>query len=106
MPIADIINTYFRSCKIPQIWNLADVVPSPKVSIVQDLEKELRPISLALTLSMIAESFVIENELIPTLLKVVDSQQFGFIPDSSTVLALIYICSTVGQKQQMALAHL
>ena len=88
-PIMDIINTSFRSSKVPDIWKLADVVPLPKVPMVQDLEKELRPISLTSTLSKIAESFVIENELKPTLLKVVDPQQFGFIPESSTVLALI-----------------
>ena len=89
LPIMDIINTSFRSSKVPDIWKLADVVPLPKVPIVQDLEKELRPISLTSTLSKIAESFVIENEVKPTLLKVVDPQQFGFIPDSSTVPALI-----------------
>ena len=89
LPIMDIINTSFRSSKVPDIWKLADVVPLSKVPIVQDLEKELRPISLTSTLSKIAESFVIENELKPTLLKVDDPQQFGFIPDSSTVLALI-----------------
>ena len=68
---------------------MADVVPLPKVSVFNDLEKELRPISLTSTLSKIAESFIIERELKPTLLKVVDPQQFGFIPESSTVLALI-----------------
>ena len=42
---------------------MADVVPLPKVSVVNDLEKELRPISLTSTLSKIAESFIIEREL-------------------------------------------
>ena len=68
---------------------MADVVPLPKVSVVNDLEKELQPISLTSTLSKIVESFIIERELKPTLLKVVDRQQFDFIPESSTVLALI-----------------
>ena len=39
LPIMDIINTSFRSSKVPDIWKLADVVPLPKVPIVQDLEK-------------------------------------------------------------------
>ena len=26
-PVADIINTSFQSCKVPQIWKMADVVP-------------------------------------------------------------------------------
>ena len=42
----DIINTSFPTSKVPDIWKLADVVPLPTVPIVQDLEKELRPISL------------------------------------------------------------
>ena len=62
LPVADIINTSFQSCKVPQIWKMADVVPLPKVSVVNDLEKELRPISLTSTLSKIAESFIIERE--------------------------------------------
>ena len=89
LAIANIINTSFRSCKVPQLWKLDDVVPLPKISIVQDLGKELHPIPLTSTLSKIAESFVIESELKPTILKVVDPQQFGFILDFSTVLALI-----------------
>ncbi len=88
-PVANIINSSFQSCKVPQIWKLADVVPLPKTSTVKDLERELRPISLTSTLSKIAERLVIEREVKPTLLKVVDPQQFGFIPNSSTVLALI-----------------
>ncbi len=82
-PVANIINSSFQSCKVPQ------VVPLPKTSTVKDLERELRPISLTSTLSKIAERLVIEREVKPTLLKVVDPQQFGFIPNSSTVLALI-----------------
>ncbi len=50
-PVANIINSSFQSCKVPQIWKLADVVPLPKTSTVKDLERELRPISLTSTLS-------------------------------------------------------
>ena len=96
LPVADIINSSFQSCKVPQIWKMADVVPLPKVSVVNHLEKKLRPFSLTSTLWKIAESFIIERELKPTLLKVVDPQQFGLIPESSTVLALIsmFLCSS------------
>ena len=66
LPVADIINTSFQSCKVPQIWKMADVVPLPKVSVVNDPEKELQPISLTSTLSKIAESFIIEEQLKPT----------------------------------------
>ena len=33
--IMDIINTSFRSSKVPDIWKLTDVVPLPKVPIVK-----------------------------------------------------------------------
>ena len=61
--ITDIINASFGTCKVPQIWKLANVVPLPKVPIVHDLQQELRPISLTSTLSKIAESVIIEEKL-------------------------------------------
>ena len=45
LPIMDIINTSFRSSKVPDIWKLADSVLLPKVPMVQDLERERRPTS-------------------------------------------------------------
>ena len=36
-----------------------------------------------------AESFIVSYELKPILLKLIDPRQFGFIPGSSTTLALI-----------------
>ena len=56
---------------------------------MQDLNKDLRPISLTFTLSKIVESIVIEKELKSTLLRSIDPCQFGFIPQSSTSVALI-----------------
>lgn len=88
-PVADILNTSFRDCKVPGVWKLADVPPIPKGPTVHDFNKDLRPISLTSTLSKVAESIVIERELKPTLLRSIDPRQFGFIPDSSTSFALI-----------------
>ena len=34
LPVMDIINTSFRSSKVPDIWKLADFVPLPKVLMV------------------------------------------------------------------------
>ena len=89
--IADILNCSFRDCKVPQVWKMADVPPVPKVSTINDFNKDLRPISLTSTLSKIAEEFIIERELKPSLLHWLESHQFGFIPGSSTTYALISI---------------
>ena len=48
-PIADILNTSFSECKVPQAWKLADVPPLPKAPTVSDINKDLRPISLTST---------------------------------------------------------
>ena len=84
-PITDILNTSFRDCKVPRIWKIADVCPLPKVSTICDFTKDLRPISL----SKLAEGIIIDKELKHTVLKSIDSRQYGFIPGSSTTFALI-----------------
>ncbi len=56
---------------------------------IEDFNKDLRPISLTSTLSKIAEDFIIQHDLKPKLLNVIDPNQFGFIPGSSTKFALI-----------------
>ena len=63
-PIADILNTSFSECKVPQAWKLADVPPLPKAPTVSDINKDLRPISLTSTLSKVAEGFVIDIDLL------------------------------------------
>lgn len=89
-PITDILNTSFRECRVLRVWKLADVPLIPtKAPTVSDFNKDLRPISLTSTLSKIAESMIIERDLKPTILSSIDSGQFGFIPGSSTTLALI-----------------
>lgn len=88
-PIADILNTSFSECRVPHVWKLADVSPLPKAPTVCDFNKDLRPISLTSTLSKIAEGFVIEKSLKPTVLSSIDPNQYGFIPGFSTTFALI-----------------
>ena len=87
--ITHILNASFGESKVPRAWKLANVSPLPKSNTIEDFNKDLRPISLTSTLSKIAESFIIEQDVKPTLLNVIDPQQFGFIPDSSTTLAII-----------------
>ena len=87
--IAENLNTYFLECKVPRAWKIADVPPLPKAPTVNDINKDLRPISLTSTLSKVAKGFVIYKELIPVLLSAIDPAQFGFIPGSCTTSALI-----------------
>ena len=47
------------------------------------------PVFLTSTLSKIAEDFIIQHDLKPKLLNIIDPKQFGFIPGSSTKFALI-----------------
>ena len=81
--------SYYRECKVPSAWKLADVPLVPKGPIVEDFNKDLRPLSMTSTLSKVAESFIIERDLRPTLLKSMDPLQFGFVPGSCTTFALI-----------------
>ena len=71
------------------MWKIADVTPLLKVKQVTDPKKELRPISLTSTLSKISENFIVTDYIKPALESLVDSNQFGTISGSSTVLALI-----------------
>ena len=91
-PVAEILNTSFKECMLPNVWKLADAPPLHKSSGISDFNKDLRPlISLTSTLSKVAESVVIEQELKPALLKIIDFNLYGFIPGSSTTITLISI---------------
>ena len=52
-------------------------------------QKELRPISLTLALSKIAEDFAITDCIKLAIIKSVDPNQFGTIPGSSTFMTLV-----------------
>ena len=87
--VTDILNCSFRSSKVPYAWKLADVPLIPKVKNIADFNKNLRQIALTSSLSKIAENLIINYKLKPILLKSIDPKQFGFMPGSSTTLALI-----------------
>ena len=59
--IAENLNTYFLECKVPRAWKIADVPPLPKAPTVNDINKDLRPISLTSPLSKVAGGFVIDR---------------------------------------------
>ena len=88
-PIADILNSSYREGKLPSSWKSADIVPVSKQKPANDVNKDLRPISLTPMLSEVAEEFVIQAYVKPAILKEIDGNQYGSIPKSSTTQALI-----------------
>ena len=87
-PVSMIINCSFAENRLPLAWKMADVVPIPKVKPVEDISKHLRPISLTLALSKVAEDFVVGLYVGPAVMEVIDPNQYGGIPKSSTLHAL------------------
>ena len=87
--ITIVLNSSFLEGKVPSMWKIANIAPLPKAQDIEDFNKDLRPIALTSTLSKIAEEYIIQNELKPKLLNIIDPNQFGFIPGSSTKFALI-----------------
>ena len=89
LPISQILNASYKQQCLPSIWKFANVSPLPKVKLVQDLKRELRPISLTPSISKVAEDFVVKDYVKPAILKKIDSNQYGTIPKSSTTTALL-----------------
>ena len=68
-----------------------------KVKPVTIIAKHIRPISLTPALSKLAEDFVVRKHVGPAVLEVMDPNQFGAIPKSSTLNALISMVHTWAQ---------
>ena len=73
---------------------MADVVPVPKQKPVTVFNKHLRPISLTPTISKLAEDFIVAHHIGPAVMEVIDPNQFGGIPVSSTLHALTSMLHT------------
>ena len=84
-----ILNASYHEQIFPTTWKKADVSPLPKKKPVDTLEKDLRPISLTLCISKVAEEFIVEGYVKPAILNVIIHSQYGAIPNSSTTMALI-----------------
>ena len=89
LPVMKIINSSYTENKLAPIWKKANIIPVPKVTPAHDINQHLRPISLTPLLSKVAEEFVVIKHLKPAILKVLDVNQYGVIPGSSTSQALI-----------------
>jgi hypothetical protein len=93
-PITNILNCSYRAGCLPASWKEADIVPIPKQSLVTNVDKHLRPISLTPILAKIGEEFVVEEFLRLAILRKINHNQFGSIPKSSSVHALISMLHT------------
>ena len=74
---------------LPRMWKLADVTPLPKKKPVNELKKDLRPISFTPCISRVIEGFIVDDYVKPAVMSVIDDSQYGAIPNSSTTMALI-----------------
>ena len=90
-PLSKIINASFHEQRLLRIWKLANVSPLPKKKPVKGLKKDLRRISLTACLSKVAADCVVSDYVKPAVLKVLDPQQYGAVPKSSTTQALLHM---------------
>ncbi len=60
-PVASIFNASIVQAQVPSQRKVADVIPIPKSRPVQDINNDIRPISLTATLSKVLESFNAED---------------------------------------------
>ena len=86
-PLCTILNSSFREQKFPSTWKLANIAPLIKPKPVTNIS--LRLISLTSALSKVAEDFIVVTYISPAILSIIDPDQFGAIPNSSTTYALI-----------------
>ena len=68
---------------------MANVTPLPKKKPVQNLKKDLRPISLTPCVSKVAKEFVERDYIMPAVLNNLNLNQYGTVPKSSTTFALL-----------------
>ena len=74
-----------------RLIKFADVSPLPKAKPVEVLKKQLRPISLTPCLSKVAEDCVVVDYVKPAVIQVLDPNQYGAVPKSSTTQARIHM---------------
>lgn len=96
-PVCDILNASFAEQKLPRSWKDADVTPLIKVNPVTTIAKHIRRISLTPALSKLTEVFVVSKYIGSAVLETIDYNQFGAIPNSSTLFALISMIHTWAQ---------
>ncbi len=101
-PLTHIFAQSISECVFPHCWKLAKVVPIPKKK--SPTVSDFRPISLLPLPSKVLESIILSS--IKTLL--IDgygSNQYGFRPGSSTLMAHISIHDFVTRQLDLPLVH-
>ena len=93
-PVCVILNSSFAEQSLPLSWKYANVTPLPKTKPVTVITKHIRPISLTPSLSKLAEDFIVRYYIGPAVLEIIDPNQYGAIPKSSTTHALISMIHT------------
>jgi hypothetical protein len=88
-PVCSVLSSSYKEQRLPSSWKYADVTPLPKQKPITDINKHLRPISLTSCISKVGEEFIVSNYIAPAILKIIDPNQYGAIPKSSTTQALI-----------------
>ena len=101
-PVTAVQNSSFEEQRRPSSWKM---VPVPKLKPVIDI-KNLRPISLTSVISKLAQDFVVALHFGPVVLEVIDPNQYGCIPASSTLHALTYMLHVPGCKPPTGLGLL
>lgn len=96
---------YISEQRLPQTWKTAAVVPIPKEQKVEDISKHLLPISLTPSMEE-AEDFVVSSHFGPAVLEVIDPDQLGAMPTSSTKLRPRRLCFFSGLKPRTARVQL
>ena len=86
-PVCSIWNASLSQSYVPAIWKSANTCPLPKVSIPNNIEKDLRPISLTPILSKGLE-FNVRNYFMEYFTPHIDNYQYGSQKKCSTVIAL------------------
>ena len=75
-PVTAILNSSYKKQRLPSPWKLADVVPLPKEKPVEDLSKQLRPISLTHAISKLAQDFVVSTLLCSRSLTMINTAEY------------------------------
>ena len=102
-PVTAVQNSSFAEQRRPSPWKM---VPVPKLKPVIDINKYLRPISLTSVICKLAQDFVVALHFSPAVLEVIDPNQYGCIPASSTLHALTCMLHVPGCKPPTGLGLL
>ena len=83
--IADIYNTSLFEGYLPPLLKRASVIPIPKKCLANDIEKDIRSISLTCQIAKVMEGFTLTRILLFTLTRILA------VAEKSTEQAIVYI---------------